>query len=155
MVSKGTMETERLLELYKKFPAVLQSKLIAGEIKFPRGAEFNYEKILAYRAVRRASEDCSKVSREDMLSYVEESRRYRGRVYDEKDPSSYAVSLYSQSSSLKNSFKFPRKGWKIARGYVRAEGGPHYLCKKNFHIDWWIYEGFVFDDFLIKEDWNG
>ena len=48
------MQVDR--KLCMKFPVVLRDKLLSNEIEFPANTEFEYEKLLTYRAVERENE---------------------------------------------------------------------------------------------------
>lgn len=148
------MEREELLEYYKNFPAILREKLKSGEIKLPNSIQFNYEPLLAYRVIKRKELDESPITICDMKSYYEEGKKPRGKIVDETDPRLYSVSLFQNIRSVKNLWKFPNPNKKIAKGFVYMEGGPQETEDEN-HINWWLYENVIFNDFtIIKEDFN-
>lgn len=147
------MATKQYMSYYKKFPVILQSKLINGELTFPSKTKFIYEPILAYRVICRDKDDYSPVRREDLNSYYENKIIPRGCNVD-RGISYYSASLYKSFDMLKQSFKFPRPSKKLARGYVHMKGGPQYTDRKT-HIDWWLYENAEIDGFeIIKGDCN-
>ena len=149
------MKQEELLQIYNKFPAVLRSKLIDKEIALPSGTQFAYEKFLAFRAIERKTDDNTPVNKKDMLSHYELAKNPRGRKLDEKNPSSYAASLFKDYADIAMCFKFPNPKKKLAHGYVYAEGGPQCGRATDSHIDWWLYEDVDFCDFRIMEDYDG
>ena len=147
-------------DLYNKFPSILKEKLKSGEIAFPNGTEYHYDKIEVYRAVARKKDDFSCVNRNDMQSYAEKDMNKRVAVdskkYDENDPHYYGVSFFTNIRYLKVNMKFPRKNMKIAKGYVYQEGGPQHTKKEKHHVCWWIFKNVSFDDFIFcEEDGNG
>lgn len=148
------MNVNQEVEYYNKFPAVLKSKLINKEIRFPSGTQFEYEPILAYRGLTRKINDNTPVNANDMISYYDMKRKPRGMVVDENDARSYAISLFKTIDMLKMCWKFPRPNKKLARGYVYMNGGPQYTDDKE-HISWWLYEEDVdFSSFKIEDDLN-
>lgn len=145
------MDREELIKYYSKFPSILRNLLINGHIKLPQDVLFNYDSILAYRVIIRDFSDKTPVNRNDMKSYFEENKKPRGIDCDEKRPGWYAVSLNKNIETLKNQFKLPKPNKKLAKGNVYSEGGPQQTdC--DGHINWWLYEKVIFDDFVIKED---
>ena len=149
------MNQEELLEIYNKFPAVLRSKLIEKEIELPSETQYIYEKFYAFRAIARKTDDNTPVNIRDMLSLYELGKNPRGRILDEKDPSSYAVSLFKNYADISMCFKFPNPKKKLAHICVYAEGGPQCGRAEDSHVDWWLYENVDFSDFEIKEDFDG
>lgn len=146
-------------DLYNKFPSILKEKLKSGEITFPKDTEFQYERIEAYRVIKRKEGDESSVSKNDMKSYAEKNmnKRLRGkRNYDESDPHYYGVSFFTNIDSLIVAMDLPRKNNKIVKGYIYQEGGPQHTVKKTSHVCWWLFENVSFENFLICEgDENG
>ena len=148
---------QKEVELYKKFPMILQKKLIDGDVKFPDDINFDYEKFLAYRMVARTDNDFSDITREDMKSYAELGKKpKRVQGFDESDPDYYSASFYTNVEKLKNSLKFPRKNKKIIQGYIYQEGGPQKTVVKTTHVSWWLFSDVTVDNFTYyKEDKNG
>lgn len=141
-----------IIEIYNLFPAILKSKLLAGELSFPEDIRFEYEKIQAYRGIVREKEDNTPVSRNDMKSYAELNKLPRG-VNIKNTIDNYNVSLFSDIKSLKECFKLPRPNKKIARGFVFQEGGPTQINKETNHIGWWLYDKDIdFKEFVIEEE---
>lgn len=149
------MNQEELLEIYNKFPAILRSKLIGKEIALPVGTQFVYDKFLAFRAIERKPDDNTPVNIRDMLSLYELGKNPRGKKLDEKDPSSYAASLFKDYADIAMCFKFPNPKKKLAHICVYAEGGPQ--CGRDYdsHVDWWLYENVDFSGFKMMEDFDG
>lgn len=129
------------VELCDKFPCVLKDKLLNGEIRFPIGTRFKYEKILAYRAVKREEDDYSEVTREDFRSYFElkKSPKIRGLSSNlQQNPLYYGVSTSLDRRLLEQLMHFPTPKKKIAKGYVHSDGGPE--CTNDKHVCWWLFE---------------
>lgn len=138
---------------YSKFPALLKSKLISGEIEFSESTEFVYSKILAYRGVIRNRDDDLEVKKEDMRSYAELNRKkLRGQKYDQTDPCYYGVSFFEKKSQVQIALKFPRPNKKIIEGYIYMEGGPKESNTETGHVCWWLYENTDVSGFKICED---
>lgn len=142
------------IELYNCFPAVLKSKLQNGEVKFPDGTLFQYDKFYAYRGIIREAQDCTPVNKDDMKSYFDMGITPRGVASDPSNPSLYSVSLFRNFEDLKNIFKFPRPRKKVALGCVYAEGGPQKSSDSSSHVDWWLFENVDFSSFEILENNN-
>lgn len=149
------MNQEELLEIYNKFPAVLRSKLISKEIALPDETQFEYESFLAFRGIVREPGDNTPLNKDDMRSYYELGKKPRGGQRDDKNPSSYSVSLYRSYDDIAAVFHFPRPRKKLAQGYVHAAGGPKYCSTSDSHVDWWLYENVDLSSFKIREDLNG
>ncbi len=62
-------------ELYMRFPAVLRDKLLNHELELPDTVKYNYDKLLAYRAVERKADDNREVTLNDFKSYFELGRK--------------------------------------------------------------------------------
>lgn len=152
------MNKEQEVEYYKKFPVILQAKLVNKEIILPFGTEFIYDPILAYRGIVRNKDDNTPLNMNDMKSYFELGKRPRGMFGDENqlitDPKYYAVSLFTSLEMLKQSFKFPRPNKKLAQGYVYHEGGPQ-CTGQGGHVSWWLYNDVDFSSFVIKGNDDG
>ena len=147
------MNKDKEVEYYKKFPPVLKTKLVNKEISLPDGTQFEYEPILAYRGLTRNTNDNTPVNINDMISRYDMKKKPRGMVVDEKDPRSYAISLFKTIDMLKLCWNFPRPNKKVAQGYVYMNGGPQYTDDRE-HVSWWLYENIDFNGFVIKDDIN-
>lgn len=141
------------------FPAVLKNKLLRKELTFPEGISYHYDKIKAYRCIRRNKDDFTPVGREDFRSNIEVSmsdgvviKKKRGQKIDSNDISYYGTSLFQDRSKLKNAMKLPRPSQKICVGYVYEEGGPQLTNEGNGHINWWLYENVDLSNFVIEEE---
>lgn len=148
------MNQEELLEIYNKFPAVLRNKLINKEIALPDETQFEYEKFLAFRGIVREPGDSTPLNKDDMRSYYELDKKPRGGQRDDKNPSSYSVSLFRAYDDIAAAFHFPKPRKRLAQGYVHAEGGPQYCSTSDSHVDWWLYENVDLSSFKIREDLN-
>ena len=131
----GELMTE---EFILNFPAVLQSKIRAGEFSFPENTKFTYETISAYRCIF-SQEEQRQITREDFRSYAELGKKpKRGQVFDVNKPDYYGVSLFTSKEELYVKMNLPRKGVLIALGNIYQEGGPQWT--NGGHICWWLYE---------------
>lgn len=106
-------------ELCMKFPAVLREKLLKGEIELPDTTEFDYKKLLTYRAVARKADDNREITLEDFKSYFElkktpKSPRGMLKVDLSKDPHYYGVSSFLKKEIVEQKMKFPNpnKKWR-------------------------------------------
>lgn len=132
---------------YLKFPTLIREKIETGEFVFPEETAFEYNQFLAYRGIEREKEDCSEITKKDFLSHAE--RGIRRRSIDTKSPTYYSASLNLSREAVENSLQFPRKGWKMAVGFVYQEAGPAYINKNTGHVDWWLYENAKIEGFSI------
>lgn len=133
-----------------KFPIFLRSKLESGEVTLPEGVEFDYEDIVAYRALARNTDDFTPLNSDDMKSYAELGKFPRGLNLTENDAKRYGVSLYTNKDCLQNLFRFPNPKKKLAKGMVCMTYGPQ--LTERFHVNWWLYSNAKFDSFEICED---
>ena len=143
-------------ELYEKFPVILRDKLLKNEISFPNSTEFEYDRILVYRAVERKADDFHEITRADFRSYAElkklPKKLPRGSVGFEKDPHYYGVSSFLDKKMVEQAMHFPNPNKKMATGYVYCEGGPQDTNMEKQHVCWWLYEDANVSDFkLVKE----
>lgn len=142
-------------DLYARFPCVLRTKLINGELQFPKETRFSYSKIFTYRAVERKKDDFTPVSRDDFRSYFElgktpKSKQPRGVKNDfSSNPCYYGVSSFLNKSIVEQLMKFPNPNKKMASGYVYDEGGPEYT--KEDHVCWWLFEDADVSGFKLIE----
>lgn len=146
------MITEK--ELFYKFPAVLQNKLLSGEIEFPSATQYTYDKIYTYRAVERSSNDRHDVTLEDFKSYydlkkVVKKARGLDNYNIEKDPKYYGASSFLKKEIVEQLMKFPNPRKKMAAGYVYCEGGPQ--LTEDQHVCWWLFDGTDVSGFKILE----
>lgn len=144
--------------IYEKFPSILKEKLQGKEIEFPENTMFEYEPILAYRAVERKKEDHTPISLNDFKSYCELNKRPkrlpRGKRNDcLNDPHYYGVSSFLKREMVEQIMKFPNPNKKMAVGYVHMESGPQET--KDQHICWWLYVTADVSGFKIEEDCDG
>ena len=142
-------------EMIMKFPAVLKDKLAKGEIVFPDEIEIEYEKIKVYRAVARAENDYSEVTRDDFKSYFELGKKPKNpRGVDKnilKNPHYYGVSSFLKKEIVEQKMGFPNPKKKMAEGYVYSEGGPQHTQLETQHVCWWLYENTDVSGFKIIE----
>ena len=142
-------------EMIMKFPAVLKDKLAKGEIVSPDEIEFEYEKIKVYRAVARAENDYSEVTRDDFKSYFELGKKPKNpRGVDKnilKNPHYYGVSSFLKKEIVEQKMGFPNPKKKMAEGYVYSEGGPQHTQLETQHVCWWLYENTDVSGFKIIE----
>lgn len=142
-------------EICLKFPAVLKHKLLNKEIEFPDATLFDYEPILAYRAVEREEGDNRKIEAGDFKSYFELNKvpkAARGIKWDwEHDPHYYGVSCFLDKRIVEQKMKFPNPRKKMAVGNVYKEGGPQETDYKTQHVCWWLYEDADISGFIIEE----
>lgn len=140
-------------DILKQFPAILQNALDNNEVFFTNDTQFEYEPILAFRAIQREVNDNTPVNRNDMLSYKELNKLPRGFVDPENEIDCYGVSFFRNIGCLKNCFKFPTPHKKIAEGYIHQEGGPQ-KQGNNSHVNWWLYQNVSLNKFVIRSDFN-
>lgn len=137
-------------------PAVLREKLLKGEIELPDTTEFDYKKLLTYRAVARKADDNREVTLEDFKSYFElkktpKSPRGMLKVDLSKDPHYYGVSSFLKKEIVEQKMKFPNPNKKMAVGYVYKEGGPQETKTKDQHVCWWLYSNADVSGFKLWE----
>lgn len=144
-------------ELYSKFPVFLKTKLLNEEIAFPDTVQFEYDKILTYRAVNRSISDNHEITLNDFKSYFELQKFPKSKVPKgvrsdfTNDPHYYGVSSFLKKEIVEQLMKFPNPKKKMAVGYVYSEGGPQET--KDQHVCWWLYEGADVSGFkLIGEE---
>lgn len=140
-------------ELYMRFPAVLRDKLLNHELELPDTVKYNYDKLLAYRAVERKADDNREVTLNDFKSYFELGRKPkspRGVKRDiTKDIHYYGVSCFLKKEIVEQKMKFPNPNKKMAEGYVYEEGGPQET--KDEHVCWWLYKDADVSGFKLME----
>lgn len=146
---------ESISDLCMKFPAVLRKKLLEEELSFPDNIKFDYEPILAYRAVRREEGEDREVTREDFASYYElykdSFKKPRALPEDwECKIEFYAASLFKEKNALEMAMYLPKPKKRIIEGCVNKEGGPQETDSSK-HINWWLYEDADLSNFSIKD----
>lgn len=126
-------------EFYLKFPCVLKSALLKGEVAFDEAHTLiEYSKIDVYRGITREKDDNSEISKDDFLSYAELGRKpARGR---KADIGWYSCSFYTEKDELELALKLPRFNKKISKGFIKKENGPIRKSEKDSHIHCWLYE---------------
>lgn len=143
-------------QLYSMFPAILKKRLINEELKFPEHTKYNYDKIKAYRCVRREITDNTPIGRDDFRSNIEELEKgiikKRGQRINKDDICCYGTSLFQDRRILANKMYLPRPNKKICEGYVYKEGGPQLTDEDDSHINWWIYENADLTGFNFVQD---
>lgn len=142
------------VEYYKKFPIVLRSALLKGEVAFPDSLNKEYDSLIVYRGVRYNSIK-TEITKDDFCSNVEQMLKNPVIVADTEDISSYSCSCYLEVDAIRLYAKFPRKNKAIAKGVITKEFGPIDINNDTSHIDLYLFDNVdPSNNFEVVERWR-
>lgn len=132
-----------MADCFDKFPNVLRDALNSGKVSFPQDIQWEYEDMVAYRAVD-IGDDKQNIIQSDFESRVEKDIR-EGRFKSLPNKiTMYGCSCFFTEKKLLEKIKdlqtqIDKGKRKIAKGTLKFRNGPILANNDTKHIDWFLF----------------